>query len=85
VFKIDPAFVQSAPFDSRDAAIAKSMIRMGHLLGTTIVAEGVETAEQREFLRYHRCDRAQGWLFSPAVAPEAFEREFCRISANGEE
>ena len=73
--KIDPSFIQAAGQESRDAIIAKSVIRMGRLLGATVVAEGVETAEQLAFLRYHRCDAAQGWLFSPAVTAEAFERE----------
>jgi diguanylate cyclase (GGDEF)-like protein len=75
-FKIDPSFIQALRSDSRDAAIAKSLIRVAHLLEAKAVAEGVETAEQLEFLRCHRRDAAQGWLFAPAVTPEAFERDF---------
>ena len=74
--KIDPSFIQVAREESRDAIIAKSVIRMGRLLGATVIAEGVENTEQLAFLRYHRCDSAQGWLFSPAVGAEAFERDF---------
>ncbi|MGH9441804.1 MAG: EAL domain-containing protein, partial [Thermoanaerobaculia bacterium] len=78
--KVDPSFIQVAREESRDAVIAKSVIRMGRLLGATVIAEGVETTEQLEFLRYHRCDAAQGWLFSPAVTAEAFERDFLPIA-----
>ncbi|MCA6126125.1 GAF domain-containing protein [Bradyrhizobium sp. WSM 1704] len=62
--KIDRSFVRDLPDDSEDVAIAQAIISMGKALGMTIVAEGVETSEQQEFLRAHACDEMQGFLFS---------------------
>jgi diguanylate cyclase (GGDEF)-like protein len=68
--KIDRSFVRDLPHNSEDKAIAQAIIGMGKALGLTIVAEGVETVEQDEFLREHACDEIQGFLFSKPVAPE---------------
>jgi EAL domain-containing protein (putative c-di-GMP-specific phosphodiesterase class I) len=68
--KIDRSFVQDLPQDSEDRAIAQAIISMGKALGMTVVAEGVETAEQAEFLREHDCDEMQGYLFSEPVPAE---------------
>jgi EAL domain-containing protein (putative c-di-GMP-specific phosphodiesterase class I) len=68
--KIDRSFVRNLPDDCEDQAIAQAIIRMGKALGMTIVAEGVETAEQASFLRDHGCDEMQGFLFSKPVMPE---------------
>jgi len=62
--KIDRSFVRDLPRDSEDQAIAQAIISMGKALGMTVVAEGVETAEQHAFLRNHDCDEMQGYLFS---------------------
>jgi diguanylate cyclase (GGDEF)-like protein len=62
--KIDRSFVRDLPNDSEDQAIAQAIISMGKALGMTVVAEGVETAEQETFLRDHACDEMQGYLFS---------------------
>ncbi len=51
----------------------ESIVVMGHKLGLKVVAEGVETAAQRDFLRGVGCDFAQGYLYSQPVPPEAFE------------
>ena len=67
--KIDRSFVRDLPSDSEDQAIAQAIISMGKALGMTVVAEGVETAAQRAFLRDHRCDEMQGYLFSRPVPP----------------
>jgi diguanylate cyclase (GGDEF)-like protein len=68
--KIDRSFVRNLANDREDQAIAQAIISMGKALGLTIVAEGVETAEQESFLRDHACDETQGFLFSKPVPPE---------------
>jgi EAL domain-containing protein (putative c-di-GMP-specific phosphodiesterase class I) len=68
--KIDRSFVRDLPSDSEDRAIAQAIIGMGKALGMTVVAEGVETAEQEAFLRGHACDEMQGFVFSKAVPPQ---------------
>lgn len=68
--KIDRSFVAGISTESSDETIVKAIIAMGHSLGLTVVAEGVENREQFEFLRNHGCDRVQGYLFSrPVDAP----------------
>ncbi|UUZ49790.1 EAL domain-containing protein [Massilia sp. B-10] len=62
------------PEDSNDCAIASTIISIGKQLGHRVIAEGVETAEQLEFLRGAGCDEVQGFLFSRPLAADAFER-----------
>jgi diguanylate cyclase (GGDEF)-like protein len=69
--KIDRSFVRDLENSSQDRAIAKAIISMGKALGLTVVAEGVETAEQDAFLRGHECDELQGYLFSRPIPAEA--------------
>jgi EAL domain-containing protein (putative c-di-GMP-specific phosphodiesterase class I) len=68
--KIDRSFVRDLPKDTEDKAIAQAIISMGKALGMTVIAEGVETAEQQAFLRNHECDEMQGFLFSKPVPPQ---------------
>ena len=72
--KIDRSFVAGLPTDSSDAALTKTIIAMAHSLQLGVVAEGVETAEQAEYLRELECDDLQGYLFGRAVSAEEFVR-----------
>src|ERR1700744_6785041 len=65
--KIDRSFVKDLHTSSDDAAICAAIIAMARELKLKVIAEGVETAEQLEFLRTHRCDLAQGYLVSKPV------------------
>ena len=65
--KIDRCFIKDLETDPRDAEISASIIAMSHSLKLAVVAEGVESQGQLDFLRHKGCDRIQGFLFSPAV------------------
>jgi len=72
--KIDRSFVADLPRCQDDCAVVGAIIAMAHSLRIPVVAEGVETEEQLEFLRERGCEEVQGYLFSPAVPPEALTR-----------
>jgi EAL domain-containing protein (putative c-di-GMP-specific phosphodiesterase class I) len=65
--KIDKSFVQNKHGSKSDLVMVIKMIEIGHELGLRVVAEGVETTEQLQFLRANQCDLAQGYLFSRAL------------------
>ena len=70
--KIDQSFVADLTTSSEDAAIARMVISLAHSLNQTVVAEGVETEAQLDFLRRHRCDEMQGFLCSRAIPAADF-------------
>ena len=74
VLKIDRSFVQDISVDEKNAAIVASIISLAHNLDIRVTAEGVETQEQLDFLREHRCDQVQGFYFGREVSAEKFER-----------
>ncbi|MFJ7282845.1 putative bifunctional diguanylate cyclase/phosphodiesterase [Pseudomonas sp. NPDC099000] len=72
VLKIDQSFIRGLSRDSNDAALVSAIISLGKSLKLTIIAEGVETLEQLDFLKAHQCEEGQGYYFSKAVPPDAF-------------
>ncbi|MEG4404612.1 MULTISPECIES: EAL domain-containing response regulator [unclassified Microcoleus] len=62
--KIDRIFVRNANEDTQNAAITTAVILLGHSLNMTVIAEGVETEAELDFLKQHQCDIMQGYLFS---------------------
>jgi diguanylate cyclase (GGDEF)-like protein/PAS domain S-box-containing protein len=72
--KIDGSFVRSLPGDEKDAGIVRAVLQMARALGLQVVAEGVETEVQRDFLRAEGCPLVQGFLYSPALDGASFER-----------
>ena len=71
--KIDRSFTMGIPEDGSDCAIASTIISIGQQLRHRVIAEGVETVEQMEFLRGAGCDEVQGYLFSRPLPAPAFE------------
>ncbi|MEB0044587.1 MULTISPECIES: EAL and GGDEF domain-containing protein [unclassified Pseudomonas] len=76
VLKIDRTFVDGLPSGEQDAQIARAIIAMAHSLNLAVIAEGVETHEQLEFLREHGCDEVQGYLFGRPMPATRFEAQF---------
>ena len=71
--KIDRSFVMDLPGDTSDASIVNAIINLGRALDIQVIAEGVETEAQRQFLRQAGCHEFQGYLFAPALDVKSFE------------
>lgn len=76
VLKIDRTFIKDIENDESDAALVEAIIVMAHKLGINVVAEGVETDLQHEFVAGQKCDYIQGYYYSQPIAPDAFTA-FC--------
>lgn len=72
--KIDQSFIQSLATDKSDAAITKAVIKMGHSLDISVLAEGVETETHLEYLKQNGCDEVQGFFFSRPLPAEDFQQ-----------
>ncbi len=70
--KIDQSFISDLPGDTHDAEVSKAIIALSKSLGYQVVAEGIETLEQEEFLRKYACDIGQGYYFARPMDDEAF-------------
>ena len=82
VLKLDRSLVLGLPHEQEDAAIVRAVVETSHALGLRVVAEGIETVAQRDYLTRIGCDEGQGYLFSRPVPPEelrqssAYSRQF---------
>jgi len=70
--KIDRSFISEVPADKNNVAITQAVIAMGHSLGMRVIAEGVETRAQHNFLLAQKCDEYQGYFFSKPLAEDEF-------------
>jgi EAL domain-containing protein (putative c-di-GMP-specific phosphodiesterase class I) len=71
--KVDQSFIRDLATDSSDKAIVLTIIAMAHSLDLSVIAEGVETESQRQFLENNGCTLYQGYLFSKPVPIDEFE------------
>jgi EAL domain-containing protein (putative c-di-GMP-specific phosphodiesterase class I) len=74
--KIDQSFLHEALSNPRDAAIASVIVALGQRMGMTVIAEGVETQAQRDFLEREGCHNFQGFYFGRPAPVDALERFF---------
>ena len=79
--KMDRAFIQGITHDQADATLTRAVIGLARTLGKTVVAEGVETEAQRDFLCREGCDELQGWLFARAVPAAELPAVLQRLKA----
>jgi diguanylate cyclase (GGDEF)-like protein/PAS domain S-box-containing protein len=77
--KIDQSFIRDCTDDSSNSTIVKTIISMAHHLHINVIAEGVETIEQLEFLQKNLCDEMQGYLLSKPLPAEELEKKFYEL------
>jgi EAL domain-containing protein (putative c-di-GMP-specific phosphodiesterase class I) len=81
--KIDRSFIMNLPGDEDSGSITEAIIAMAKRLKLRVIAEGVETRAQLDFLRANHCDELQGYYFGRPLPGEEFMREFLQFPANG--
>lgn len=79
--KVDRSFVRDLPGDAEDAAITSAIVALAHSLELSVVAEGVETHEQADFLRELGCEQGQGYLFSRPLAADPLLKWLAQASS----
>jgi len=77
--KIDQSFIRNMCMNNRDAVVVQTIIGMANNLGIEVIAEGVESETQREFLEQNKCNLCQGYLFSQPLPVDAFENKLRQI------
>jgi EAL domain-containing protein (putative c-di-GMP-specific phosphodiesterase class I) len=80
--KIDIGFIRDVTTNADDAAIATAIINMAHSLRLKVIAEGVETREQLDFLRIYGCDEIQGYILSEPLPADELSAKFRQIVAH---
>ncbi|KPX22580.1 Sensory box/GGDEF domain/EAL domain protein [Pseudomonas syringae pv. delphinii] len=76
ILKIDQSFIRGLPEDTHDAAIVRAIIALGRSMQLTVIAEGVETREQQQFLSKEGCEQIQGYIISLPLQPDEFSERF---------
>ncbi|EGH12569.1 MULTISPECIES: EAL and GGDEF domain-containing protein [Pseudomonas syringae group] len=76
ILKIDQSFIRGLPEDTHDAAIVRAIIALGRSMQLTVIAEGVETREQQQFLCEEGCEQIQGYIISLPLQPDEFSERF---------
>jgi len=82
--KLDMEFIKEIPENKADMAVVDGMIVLAHNLGMKVVAEGVESQEQYDFLAEHKCDLIQGYLINKPLPEDAFIEEYGEVSKETE-
>ncbi|MBE9564699.1 MAG: EAL domain-containing protein [Proteobacteria bacterium] len=73
--KIDQSFIRDLPFDDEDIVISKTIIALAHNMGLSVIAEGVETEQQKDFLLQNGCHYIQGFYYSKPIIASAIEEK----------
>lgn len=76
IVKIDRDFIRDIPNDQNDSELVDAIIAMAHKLRMSVVAEGVESSDQLDFLDWHKCDCVQGYFYSPPLTSDEILRFF---------
>ena len=84
ILKIDQTFIKGLPDNQNDTAITSAVIALGHNMGLQIVAEGVETAEQLQYLFENNCDLIQGYFLSRPLPEDKIILEFTKAGVDNQ-